>query len=92
MFDQHPCHSGCKTAIIRFSHEEGKIRVFVQDHGKGMSPEQLSEIHPHSTGVGIMGMRERSRPFGGELVIDSDDSGTRVSAILPSKVQSESGN
>jgi PAS domain S-box-containing protein len=85
-------HSGCKTAIIRFSHEEGKIRVSVQDHGKGMSPEQLSEIQSHSAGVGIMGMRERLRPFGGELAIESDDSGTRISAVLPSRVQSESGD
>jgi len=34
-------------------------------------------------------MRERLRQFGGELVLDSDDSGIRISAVLP-KVQSES--
>ena len=54
-----------------------------------MSPEQLSEIQAHSTGAGIRRMRERFRQFGGEFGLDADDSGTRISAVLP-KVQSGS--
>ena len=48
-----------------------------------MSPERLAEIQSHGTGVGIRGMRERVRHFHGDLVIESDGSGTRVHAILP---------
>ena len=84
-------HSGSKNAVIRFSREGENIRVDVQDHGKGMSPEELTEVQAHSTGVGFMGMQERLREFGGELTIDSDHSGTRISAVLPFKGQSESG-
>jgi len=79
-------HSGSKTAIIHLCREGDKIRVDVQDYGKWMSPEQLSEIQAHGTGAGIRRMRERLRQFGGELVLDSDDSGIRISAVLRSKV------
>jgi PAS domain S-box-containing protein len=81
-------HSGSKTAIIRLGREGDKIRIDVQDHGKGMSPEQLNEIQSYRAGVGIRGIRERLRQFGGELTIDSDNSGTTISAVLPSKVES----
>ena len=78
-------HSGSKTAIIRLGREGDKLRIDVQDYGKGIPPEQLTEIQSHSAGVGIRGMRERLRQFGGELTIDSDSSGTTISAVVPSK-------
>jgi len=82
-------HSGSKTAVIRVGREGDRVRVEVQDQGNGMSPEKLSEIQSQRTSVGIMGMRERLRQFGGELTIDSNESGTTVSAVLPSRMQSE---
>jgi PAS domain S-box-containing protein len=78
-------HSGSKTALIRFRRKASKICVEVQDHGKGIAPEQLTEIQHHGTGVGIRGMQERLRQFGGELTIESNGAGTRISAVLPSK-------
>ena len=50
-----------------------------------MSPERLAEIQSHGTGVGIRGMRERVRHFHGDLVIESNGSGTKVHATLPLK-------
>jgi PAS domain S-box-containing protein len=76
-------HSGSKTALIQLEREENSIRVKVEDHGTGMSPEKLAEIQSLGTGVGIRGMRERLRHFHGDLTIESDDSGTRVYATLP---------
>ena len=55
----------------------------VQDKGRGMSPEKLAEIQSQGTGVGISGMRERVRHFRGELIVDSNGSGTKVYATLP---------
>jgi PAS domain S-box-containing protein len=78
-------HSGSKTALIRIEHEESSVRVDVQDQGGGMSPERLAEIQSGGTGVGIRGMRERVRHFHGDLVIESNGSGTRVYANLPLK-------
>ena len=54
-----------------------------QDKGRGMLPEKLAEIQTQGSGVGISGIRERLRHFGGELIVDSNGSGTKVYAILP---------
>ncbi len=76
-------HSESKTALIQITRDEKSIRVEVQDEGKGISPDRLAEIQSHGTGVGITGMRERVRHFNGDLVIESNGSGTKVYAILP---------
>jgi PAS domain S-box-containing protein len=76
-------HSGSKSAAIRVAREVDKISVEVQDQGRGMLPEKLAEIQAQGSGVGISGMRERLRHFGGELVVDSNGSGTKVYATLP---------
>jgi PAS domain S-box-containing protein len=78
-------HSGSKTAQIRLEREERKVHVEVEDQGNGMSPERLAEIQSQGTGVGIRGMRERVRHFLGDLVIESNDSGTKIYATLPLK-------
>ncbi len=78
-------HSGSKTALIRIERKEGYVRVEVEDQGRGMSPERLAEIQSQGTGVGIRGMRERVRHFCGDLVVESNTSGTKVSATLPFK-------
>jgi PAS domain S-box-containing protein len=78
-------HSGSKTALIRIERDEKKVHVKVEDQGKGMSPERLAEIQSQGTGVGIRGMRERVRHFRGDLVIESNASGTKVYATLPVK-------
>jgi PAS domain S-box-containing protein len=78
-------HSGSKTALIRLERKESNVYVEVEDRGRGMSPERLAEIQSHGTGVGIRGMRERVRHFLGDLVIESNGSGTKVYATLPLK-------
>jgi PAS domain S-box-containing protein len=78
-------HSGSKTALIRLEREETTVRVKVEDQGRGMSPERLAAIQSQGSGVGIRGMRERVRHFGGDLVIESNGSGTKVYATLPMK-------
>jgi PAS domain S-box-containing protein len=74
-------HSGSKTAVIRIARELDKIYAEVQDHGKGISQERLAEVQ--SQGVGITGMRERVRQSHGELFVDSNALGTKITAIFP---------
>jgi len=81
-------HSGSKRALISIEREAAYVRVSVQDEGKGISPERLAKIQSQGTGVGIRGMRERLRPFGGELQFESNGSGTKVSAVLPTNMPS----
>ncbi|MGA9815067.1 MAG: PAS domain S-box protein [Terriglobales bacterium] len=78
-------HSGSKTAIIQVKRDADKIYVEIQDQGKGMSQRQLAEVQSQGVGVGIRGMRERLRHFHGELTIESNALGTKISATLPVK-------
>ena len=74
-------HSGSKTAVIRVVRGEQEVRIEVEDEGKGLTSSQNgSESRP---GVGIPGMKERVRRFGGTLDVSSNASGTRVRANLP---------
>jgi PAS domain S-box-containing protein len=75
-------HSGSKNASIRVAREADKIVVEIQDQGRGMPPEKLAQIQSQGTGVGISGMRERLRHFGGELVVESNGTGTKIAATL----------
>lgn len=76
-------HSGSKSGVIRISCEGDKVAVAVSDQGKGMTLERLNEVQGHGGGVGIRGMRERVRQFGGEMNIESNGDGTTVSVLLP---------
>jgi len=78
-------HSGSKTAVIRITREPEKIYVEVQDHGRGISQERLAEIQSQGVGVGLRGMRERVRQSHGELTIDSNALGTKITAVFPAK-------
>lgn len=76
-------HSESKTAAIRLWLENGNILVQVSDQGKGIPAERLAEIRSGGSGVGIRGMQERMRQFGGEIKIEAAASGTQILAILP---------
>ena len=76
-------HSGSKTASIRIFLESESLHVEVSDQGKGIPPERLAEIRSGGSGVGIRGMQERLRQFGGDMSIESNGSGTRVVARIP---------
>jgi signal transduction histidine kinase len=84
-------HSGSKTALIRVGREADNIHVEVQDHGRGMSQERVAEVQSQGTGVGIRGMRERVRQVHGELTIESNALGTRISVTFPAKTPSAKG-
>ena len=77
-------HSGSPSAAVRLVAEDGAVRLEVRDAGCGIPPEKLSE---HGgvcgVGVGIRGMLERVRQLGGQLHLDTGQSGTTVTATLP---------
>lgn len=76
-------HAESKTARIRLARERASVYIEVRDEGTGISPERLAEIQSRGSGVGIGGIRERLRQLHGELKIESDGSGTTVSATIP---------
>ena len=77
-------HAGSPTAGIRIVQDEACLRVEIEDAGEGVPSEMESAFGALGhTGVGIRGMRERLRQFGGTLQVQSKGHGTRVTAILP---------
>jgi PAS domain S-box-containing protein len=76
-------HSGSKLAAIRLKCAERCVLLEVEDAGSGISPEKLLEIQSHGTGVGIRGMRERVLRCRGEMKVESEGRGTKISITLP---------
>ena len=77
-------HSGSSSARIRIARESGKVIVEVSDEGRGMDPDKLAKLRARSTGLGLRGIRERVRPFNGDVEIESQvDQGTSVRIIFP---------
>jgi signal transduction histidine kinase len=77
-------HSGSSSAAVRITKVANQLRVEVQDAGKGIPSEKQSEIAGRGKpGVGMSGMRERLRQFGGQLEVTSVPGQTIVAATLP---------
>ena len=77
-------HSESATASILLYTSSGTVILEVRDEGKGIAPEMLSKIASAGTsGVGLRGMRERVKDFGGELEIASPGNGTEIRIVLP---------
>lgn len=87
-------HSESKTATIRLSRGPEGVSLEIQDAGKGIPAEKLAGMRGQRSGVGITGMRERIRHFGGTMDIQSNDRGTKISVKLPVPMttEAESGN
>jgi two-component system, NarL family, sensor kinase len=77
-------HSGSTGASIRVNRTTERIDIEISDSGKGISPDHLRDGKVIS-GVGMMGMHERMRQFGGSLEVTSSNDGTAVVASIPLK-------
>jgi signal transduction histidine kinase len=77
-------HSESPTALVRIDRSSREITLVVADEGKGIPAQIESKISSGELpGVGLRGMRERVRQFGGHLDVRSNGHGTRVMAVLP---------
>jgi len=76
-------HSGSRTAVIAIARKDGIVSLDICDEGKGITLDKLSRLQSHSSGVGMRGMNERVRQFGGEMKVESNDNGTKISFVLP---------
>ena len=71
-------HSGAKRLKVSLRRENDKLRLFVEDDGKGL-PETLSSL-----GNGFHSMSQRARRLGGDLRLSPTvDGGTRVECEIP---------
>jgi PAS domain S-box-containing protein len=76
-------HSGSDTAKIAIRIEQHNLVVEIKDAGKGIPLHKQLELSSGRMGVGFRGMRERLKQFGGDFDIQSDSSGTVVTATMP---------
>lgn len=77
-------HAGSGWAEIRLEKKEDEVVLQISDHGRGVP--RIGILEPDDVefpGVGIAGMRQRLRQFGGSLEIESSDRGLLVIAKAP---------
>jgi two-component system sensor histidine kinase UhpB len=77
-------HSGSSTARVQVVREPGRVRVEVEDTGRGVSQTQLAVLNSSgAAGVGLRGMRERVHQLGGNIAVSCRERGMLVTAELP---------
>jgi len=79
-------HSGSATASVRIFCVGNDVVLEIADHGRGMPAGSNGTL---DFGVGIRSMKERLRPFGGRLRIESNGFGVKLKAEMPRGVELE---
>jgi PAS domain S-box-containing protein len=75
-------HSGSPDARIEIQQRSDHVIIRIRDFGKGMNMNPTGTL-PVSIGVGIAGIRERLKQFGGDLKITRAEPGTLIEANMP---------
>jgi signal transduction histidine kinase len=75
-------HSGAQKVLISLAQKDGMMVVAVRDNGKGIG-KRVADLQPDSVGVGIGGMKQRAKEFGGQLRLTNAQPGTLVELIIP---------
>lgn len=75
-------HAKSESARVEIEKHPEQVMVRVRDYGQGL-PTELAGPGAKVVGVGISGMRERLRQFGGELRVTGMEPGTLVEAKIP---------
>ena len=77
-------HAHATRVDVMLQHREGHLVLTVKDNGRGISPEQSAS----RLSLGILGIRERVRFWGGEfLITGSQGKGTTVKVSVPLRQQ-----
>ncbi|HTT61075.1 MAG TPA: ATP-binding protein [Bryobacteraceae bacterium] len=83
----HNCaqHAEATTVRVSVQQETDRIRLSIQDDGKGFLAEQ-------ERGLGLLGMQERATHLGGAFAVNTHPGqGTTVSIVLPTRRPAEPG-
>lgn len=75
-------HSAATELRVELCFEEARVRLEVQDNGRGFDPSVASL----GRGFGLISMHERAQRIGGDLRITSQaEEGTRITVTIPYK-------
>ena len=73
-------HAGATKIEIRLSADPERLRLEVQDNGRGIEEDRIADARS----LGLLGMRERARSFNGEVTVHGEPGrGTRVTLTIP---------
>jgi len=76
-------HASASRVVISAANSEGSLQVRVEDDGVGFSLASVTSEYPRR-GLGLAGMVERARAYGGQLLIESEPgTGTSLTILLP---------
>jgi len=85
-------HAGTRGARVQLALGKGKVRLEVEDRGRGFDPRAVARGGGPGERVGLAGMLERVELLGGELSIESSPgNGTCVVAEVPRQGIVENG-
>lgn len=76
-------HAGSESARVEIDKQPEWVTIRIRDYGKGIPLEMGGRIPAPGMGVGLNGMRERVRQFGGELIVSRTEPGTLVESKIP---------
>ena len=75
-------HAQARRVAVRLAKEDGRVVLTVADDGRGIMADEINS----SKSFGLIGMRERLYPWGGEIRFSgSPGKGTRVVVSIPQK-------
>jgi signal transduction histidine kinase len=75
-------HSKALKASVSLVIGDSQVCVTVRDDGRGMSDPTM-KLRPGTIGIGLAGMRQRVKEFGGELQLRDANPGTLVEVVIP---------
>jgi PAS domain S-box-containing protein len=78
-------HAAANHVWITLAQRGVQTIVTVRDDGRGIGAK-IAELQPESLGVGIRGIKQRAKEFGGELHVSNANPGTIVEVVVPSPV------
>jgi signal transduction histidine kinase len=78
-------HAQATRVIVSLEIQKGAVTVTISDNGEGFEAQSvLNGERPHTSGWGLLGIRERTRLLGGRCTIDSTPGeGSRISVTIP---------
>ena len=77
-------HSEARKSSVSLVRANGQVSVTVRDDGKGMA-DQTMKFRTGTIGIGLGGMRQRVKEFGGELQLRNANPGTLIEVTIPLK-------
>ncbi len=73
-------HAQATEVHVELRVDPEEVTLIVEDDGRGIAPDEISG----SSSLGLLGMRERARALGGEIIVAGvPDQGTTVTARIP---------